>query len=43
VAMGLLGLFLGPIIFAILVTVWRDLTEPSEPLSEPPEGFSGKR
>jgi len=31
VALGLLGLILGPIIFAILVTVWRDLTEPHPP------------
>jgi predicted PurR-regulated permease PerM len=25
-AMGILGLFLGPVLFAILITVWRDVT-----------------
>ncbi len=27
--MGLLGLIIGPIVFAVLVTVWRDVTVPS--------------
>lgn len=27
IALGILGLILGPVIFAILITVWRDVTE----------------
>jgi len=25
-ALGILGLILGPVLFAILITVWRDVT-----------------
>ncbi|MBV5340061.1 MAG: AI-2E family transporter [Deltaproteobacteria bacterium] len=33
-ALGILGLILGPVLFAILATVWRDITG-TEPLTEP--------
>ena len=33
-ALGILGLILGPVIFAILITIWRDVTEVDQ-LTEP--------
>ena len=32
IALGILGLILGPVIFAILITVWRDVTDVDQPL-----------
>ncbi len=31
-ALGVLGLILGPVIFAILITVWQDITEDEQPV-----------
>lgn len=31
VTMGLLGLILGPVVFAVLCTVWREVTAPDQP------------
>jgi predicted PurR-regulated permease PerM len=35
-AMGVLGLIFGPVIFATLITFWREVTTPDQP-AEPPE------
>jgi predicted PurR-regulated permease PerM len=32
VALGILGLILGPVLFAILITVWRDVTDVNQPI-----------
>jgi len=32
---GLLGLFLGPVVMAALISLWRDWTRPAQPLAEP--------
>jgi len=31
-ALGILGLILGPVLFAILITIWRDVTNSDQPL-----------
>lgn len=31
-ALGILGLILGPVIFAVLVTIWRDVTDVDQPI-----------
>jgi predicted PurR-regulated permease PerM len=33
---GLLGLFLGPVVMAALISLWREWTQPPEPLDSPP-------
>ena len=40
---GLLGLFLGPVVMAALISLWREWTQPPEPSDDPPGATAATR